>query len=150
MDRNKYRADNEGQTVIIIRQWTNENRNRTKYGQTGREHRQTTKHESNGLWQFAPLPEGVTSRRGTKGGTVGDLSSIYTSASNLRRSLRRDAQACAVTYAVPYTVPDVHLSKNLTARQFYADRKRCDWSVRTPSLCMYLSFVRVYEHCNIV
>ncbi len=61
--------------------------------------------------------------------TLGLLSPIYTSASNLRHSLRRDAQACAVTY----TVPDVHLSKNLT-----------------PSLCMYLSFVRVYEHCNIV
>ncbi len=52
------------------------------------------------------------------------LSPMYTSASNLRRSLRRDAQACAV--------PDVHLSKNLTARQFYADRKRCDWSARIP------------------
>ncbi len=63
------------------------------------------------------------------------LSPIYTSASNLRRSLRRDAQACAV--------PDVHLSKNLTACQFYADRKRCDWSARTPSLRMYLSFVCV-------
>ncbi len=49
---------------------------------------------------------------------------IYTSALNLRR----DAQACAVTYAVP----DVHLSKNLTLYQFYADRKRCDWSARTP------------------
>ncbi len=48
------------------------------------------------------------------------------------RSLRREAQACAETYAVP----DVHLSKYLTARQFYADRKRCDWSARTlPSVC---------------
>ncbi len=44
----------------------------------------------------------------------------------------------------------MHLSKNLTAGQFYADRKRCDWSARTPSLRMYLSFVCVYEHCNIV
>ncbi len=77
---------------------------------------------------------------------VTSLSPIYTSESNLRRSLRRDAQACAVTYAVP----DVHLSKYLTVRQFYADRKRCDWSARTPSLRMYLSFVCVYEHCDIV
>ncbi len=44
-------------------------------------------------------------------------------------------------------VPDVHLSKNLTARQFYADRKRCDWSARTPPsvctwvLCVFLSTV---------
>ncbi len=66
------------------------------------------------------------------------LKPIYTSATNQRLSLRRDVQAYAITCAVP----DVHLSKHLTERQFNADRKRCDWSARTPpSVCTFMSTV---------
>jgi len=56
------------------------------------------------------------------------LCPIYTSASNLRHSC---------TVALCHT--DMHLSKILTARQFYEESKRCNWSARTPpSVCSFV------------